>query len=211
MLKTLRIAVAAAAIGLSAGSAGAVTVGFDAIERGSYDSYTNFALALTDLVIASDGIIDSYEVFARQGTLGLLVLRPTAIDNQFTLIDADLETAVNGKQTFGANLSVQANDIIGLFLGSGKVSYQLDSTPNVCSAFTCDTFFTVNGGANNVAGLIGSNLAFSGSTDRTYSVNANLVDSQVPLPAAFPMLLAALAGLGFLGWRRRGAEPAQPA
>ncbi len=71
------------------------------------------------------------------------------------------------------------------------------------------TFWSDHQGAFTITALVGSvNLSF---------VRARNYDSQriphsrefdvapVPLPAALPLFLSALAGLGFVGWRRRTA------
>ncbi|GAB4576949.1 MAG: hypothetical protein Tsb0019_03300 [Roseibium sp.] len=169
-----------------------MTIGNDAISRGSFDSYNNFGLALTGVASPVGGTISNWEVFARAGTIALLVLRPTAVATDFTLVGFDARTAVNGFQSFASSLSIQQNDILGLFLGTGDVSYGLDSGPNVCGTPNCNVFFTSNGGIPALAGLVGTDIAFSaGATDRTYSVNATIV----PLPASALLLVSAFGGL----------------
>ena len=196
-----KVAVAAVAgFVFSIGSANAAIIGHEATDRGSFDSYSNFGLALTDVVSPISGTIKEYEVFASAGDLALLVLRPTATSNEFTLVGFDAQTAVAGFQAFSTSLAIQAGDILGLFLGSGKVSYELDSTPNVCNSPNCDVFFTNNGGIPNLGNLLNTTIGFGGSTDRTYSVNASVV----PIPATAWMLIAAIGGLALI--RRR--EPA---
>lgn len=198
-LKTFAVA-AMASIVLGAGSAGAVSIGNDAIDRGSFDSYSNFGVALTGVVSPTSGTINSYDVFASAGTFALLVLRPTATSTEFTLIDYDQETAVNGAQTFSASLAIQSGDVLGLFMGTGKISFELDSTPNNCGTPNCDVFFTANNGLPSLAGLVGTTIAFdAGATDRTYSVKASVV----PLPAGLPLALSGLAGFWVVRRRRK--------
>jgi hypothetical protein len=65
-------------------------------------------------------------------------------------------------------------------------------------------------GFSNGTWLIGANsgistLGTTGSAGTTMYAVPTLVNA-VPLPAAFPLFLSALAGMGFFGWRRKHDE-----
>lgn len=197
----------------------AVSVGNDAIERDFYDGANNFGVGFGSQTIGVDGTLTSWQTYASAGTIALLVLRPTLASNLFTLIGFDDETSTGGQQTFDADINVQSGDILGAFLGTGDISFSFN-TPgvNVCSGPGCDVYFSPNGGLTDLVGLLNQTIAFSGSTDRTYSLNATITPDQnvfaaasptgqnvavAPLPASLTLLLAGIGGLGLIARRRK--------
>ncbi|MEM1236839.1 MAG: VPLPA-CTERM sorting domain-containing protein [Pseudomonadota bacterium] len=195
---------ALAILNFSATAVHAATVGNDAVERGRYDTFGNFGLALTDVVSPNDGTITEWSVYTSRGDLALLLLRPTGTAGEYTLVDMDARIAnpannEPGVQTYASDITVSTGDVLGLFLGTAKVSYELDSRPNVCNGLDCDVLYTNNGGLLNLGTLLNTTIQFGGSTDRTYSLNATI--TPVPLPAAGLMLLTAIGGLTLV--RRR--------
>jgi hypothetical protein len=106
---------------------------------------------------------------------------------------------------------------LGLLWGSvdryNTISF-LDGADNVLATFTGNDF-AVNNGDQSLAGTyyanISSDIAFLKvvltSTSNSFEVD-NIAISAVPLPAALPLFGAALAGMSFVGRKRRKAATA---
>ncbi len=184
-------------------SASAVTVGNAATDRALADGFSNFAIAFTNQVFPT-GTITAWETFiesidnqASTGSMGLLVLEDQG-SNIFKVKGADFRTVSLGLNSFSpTSISVNAGEILAIGMGDAKVSYDLINQPSGPDPFTAN-------GALVGAPSIGDFLSLTlGSTDRTYSINATV--SAVPLPAALPLFVTALAGLGFMSRRRKAA------
>lgn len=193
------------AVALSAAApdaeAGTVVVGAAATDRALADSFSDFAIAFTDTIFPT-GTITGWEVFIERfdGTdrqVGLLVLEQVS-GNNYKVNGIDLRTVGLGLNLSGpVSIDVTAGEILAVFMADAKVSYDLINQPSG------DDIFTANG-AIAVTPTLGQTLSLSqGSTERIYSINATV--SQIPVPAALPLLLSGLAGLGFVARRRRAA------
>ncbi len=154
---------------------------------------TSFTACSTTSTLAGDGVVsidpDPYSVTV------------SAIDNDtFQLIGSisDLFPTGVGDSPF-ITLVLSDIDWVGMsgsidnviFTGGAFGNFGLDS-------FTSDSITT---SGSFFCGTGSSPCPFTNVTLGTY----DLVVTHVPLPAALPLFLSALAGLGLMGWRRRTA------
>ncbi|MEM8555103.1 MAG: hypothetical protein AAGF71_09815 [Pseudomonadota bacterium] len=174
----------------------ASSIGYDIINRGVTDGVSNFFVLDTNLVLAA-GSIKSWSVFSTAGDLGLAVFRPKGgID--YELVGLDIRTAVAGANTFtGSTLQAQSGDVLGWYIGVGRISYNLDSNSLVRWSYENPT--TVNIGDTTDFGSPGAGGGgpLSGQ-NRTYSVSAAATPlaAPIPLPPAGLALGFAIVGLG---------------
>ena len=147
------------------------------------------------------------------------------------IYDADLDQFSNTAITISGSAVGTANGIYDIFdIGNhdsiylwhdgnnnNAVDYSLDKTNTDWGILLFfDGFLTNAGGTVNLhsstigpcaahyADLDCAMYSFGGVNIATSSVTASAV-SAVPLPAALPLILSGLGGLGFMGWRRRNA------
>lgn len=198
--RVIRFLSVGATLVLMAGTVQAATmVGNDAIDRASADGWSEFVLGLTSETFTAAGTVTDWQVYAANtGTLGMLLLRNTG-GNDYQVVGVDNETITTaGLNNFAftpdsGSAQVQAGDILGLYIGSAKVDFDLpDSSDSVnwCSGTGC-----ASGGVD-----AGATVSLTGGPqNRTYSANVTL--SEVPLPAAAWLFGSAL--VGFMGVSRR--------
>lgn len=175
---------------LNATSSNAAIVGDAAIDRANTDNFNNFVIGLPGEIIPSNGVIDSWNVFAGvAGDLALLIL--SGPGNAPTVEGVFQETASQGLNNFTLDtpFAVQANWFLGIWMDGGKVDFDNSST---------GVTFSANGAHPN-APNIDDILTLNGNTSRDYSINASVV----PIPAALPLFATALAAVGLIGYRRR--------
>lgn len=192
MFRSLKMFFVATAMTLFASMSSAATTGYDAQVRGATDGYSNFVIAMTDAVFSS-GQVSAWETYiqyidgnAATGTMALVVLQ-SAGAGIYNVVGVDTRTVTTGLNSFTANITVAAGDILAIWMGNAKVAYDLD--PTGMGPYSNNGAFVAAPG-----GQISLN---AGSSSRYYSINATVV----PLPAAGLMLLGALGGLAAL--RRR--------
>lgn len=178
-------------------------VGNDAIDRPNADTWSNFVLGMVSDSFSANAFVTDWQVYANNaGTLGMLLLRPTG-GTSFTVVGADFETVdSSGLHSFSFNpdtgsASVQAGDIIGLFIGTAKIDYTKPVDDDTV------TWSTANGAVTSLTLLdAGKTLDLPGIGDtnkRKYSANV----TAVPEPAMALSALTALAVGGLLLRRRR--------
>lgn len=141
------------------------------------------------------------------GANGLAITSSTVTDT----INApffDIEVSFSNSIDFFSIMVLDANEafVINAFLGTTLVQSVGPTAGNLVGTFCCP----FNGPVHMpVLGGIGGSVLFDKiviDLDETGGpeVYDNLTyHSPVPLPAALPLFLAALAGLGLFGWRRR--------
>jgi len=201
MLKktTLALVFSIGAVFGGVASATTVTVGNAPINRALADGFTNFALGFTGISFIR-GTLTGWDVFiesitgnAATGTMALMVLADLGGGN-YQVQGVDARTVGLGLNSFtGTSISTLATDILGVFIGSAAVSYDVNNQPSGPDLYT-------NNGAFSFAPVTGDTITLTaGSTDRTYSLQATV--AAVPLPAGGLLLIGALGGLAAL--RRR--------
>lgn len=193
-MKSLSLAalLTAATLALSS-AASAATVGDPAIDRAQNDSFSNFGFAFAADVFDT-GKITSWTAFTgNAGNMGLMVLDVIA-PNQFEIAEIDIRTVTAGLNTFATSIKVSAGQILGLYQGTAKVDFDF--------AGTSGHIYSANG-VLGTSPSTGFNFTGAGSTNRIYSINANV--EPVPLPAGLPLMLA---GLGAFAVVRRRATKA---
>ena len=182
-------------------------LGNDAIDRSNADSWSNFVLGMTTEVFSMSATVTDWEVYTNNpGTLGMLLLRNTSGQN-YEVVGADFETATAGLNsfTFTADTGVAdvlAGDILGLFIGTAKIDYDLNlgagDLVDWCGSNDCvvggDTGLLDAGEIISLAGGAGG-----GGGDRTYSANV----TAVPEPSIIALFGLGLVGLGFARRRRQ--------
>lgn len=194
----LAVALALGTMVGGAATAATVNVGDAAINRQLSDGFSNFVVGFTNENFV-DGTLTGWEVYveringnASSGSLALLVLTSIGGGN-YQVTGIDTRTVQVGLNTFTSSIATTATSILGVFMGTAKVSYDLISQPSGPDVYN-------GNGAVSSPLSVGSTVALTaGSTDRIYSINATV--APVPLPAAGFLLIGALGGLAAL--RRR--------
>lgn len=193
-MKRLFLAFAFTLMGTSAAAA-TVTVGNEAISRGTSDLLDNFGVVLKDSVFP-DGVITDWQVFTSggPGRIQLLVLDQTTA-REFSIADVLTGNVVDGLNSFsGLNTSVSNGQFLGFVSSGARVDYEA-GTP--LADATIGEVFTAQTGAEAGDFL---NISFP-DLGRIYSINATVDTSgaaAIPLPASALLLIT---GLGV--WRRK--------
>lgn len=178
-----------AALFLAAPSAHAATVGNTVIDRVENDSFSDFSVAFTDLVLPTTTITEASLFGDVAGDVAILILSQSG--STFT-VEAEIEaTIVAGSvvTVSGLSIPVQMGWILGLYQGDGRVDYD--------NVGALDTPFQ-----NSESGRpsVGNAISISrGPLGRDYSLSV----TTVPVPAALPALGLGLGTLAALGRRRR--------
>lgn len=199
----LAATLAVAALAGGTASAATVTVGNAATNRALADGFSNFAIGFTNIGFV-EGTLTAWDVYierivpnAATGTVALLVLSDLG-GGSYKVNGVDARSASLGLNSFaGLSIATLATDILGVFIGTAKVSYDLINQPSGPDVFTGNNVFT---GAPNEGDIL---TLTAGSTSRIYSVNATV--SPVPLPAGGLLLIGALGGLAALRRRKMAA------
>jgi len=186
------------------------TLGNDAVDRAFADGWSDFAVVLLDEEFAFDAVVTEWEVFANmsrtneaEGDLGLLLLRPDALDDDlYSVVGSDIRTVdATGKYEFdfaaySGSASVLAGDKIGIYIGTARIDYDRVGDQDLVE------WSPSSGTISSLSQLtVGSTLELSGNganDDRVYSINV----TAVPEPSALLGLLTVTV-LGSLFVRRR--------
>ncbi|MBD5778860.1 VPDSG-CTERM sorting domain-containing protein [Pelagicoccus sp. NFK12] len=173
-----------AVVGL-ASSAQAITIGNDAIDRTHGDGFSNFSMALLTEVVPAGGAYltgwETYIEYGAQGNMALLFLEDKG-SNNYEVKFVDERTVALGLNSFSASGALDAGWIMGIWMGTAKVSFDYVSGP--------DTTFTANGVLGS-APTVGQTVAYTGNiTDRVYSINATVPDAGATI---------SLLGIGLIG------------
>lgn len=192
---------AAAAAGLAAmigaASAAPVTIDFDAFAGGTFgpgDSYSEDGYTFDIVSGTSTAILfpgnggKSFQYGANSATQVGDTVSITRDDSaDFFFLSLDYRSFFNNAQSDEISL-------IGLLNG-----VQVASFGNILSSTSAWTTFV-----NALAGTVIDELQLVGVDPNVQSLLLdNFVFAEVPLPAALPLFLAGLAGLGFAGKRKR--------
>lgn len=173
----------------------AATVGNEAISRSVGDGFNDFAI-VTGGPIAEAGILTAWETHIRftegDNRVGLLLLSSTDASSDFVIEAIDIRNVDLGFNSFTTSIAVEAGWFIGAFMADAKISFD--------GAGVFPTFATLDEVFISADPAIGNTVDRRSTGNRTYSLSATI--APVPLPAAFPMLAAALGGILLL--RRRG-------
>lgn len=201
-------AVAALSVPAQAATVGAPAVNVTTGPGSDGDSWSNFVLGLPLVKFTGSGTVTSWNVWTDLGgSLGMLLLRPTSTTNQYSVVGADIRTgassALAGANGFtwsstSGSSNVQANDILGLWIGTGKVDY--GSIPGTSAAWCSNDGCLTDPSTDLEAG---DTVLLNGPTspgERLYSANVNV--NYVPLPAAAWLFGSALLGLVAVARRR---------
>lgn len=166
-----------------AGAKGVTLAGNDVIDRPEIDDRSDFYILDSNNPFQSNALVSDWEVFANTASPIELVLY-RKLSSSYTVVGrSGLETPTVGfnKFTLASPISVEAGDFVGLYLPSEQLV-----------PFTLDAPFV--GDLGNLSGTVlftsqssGANpTAFTGSSNRTYSVRAN---GTIPEPASAILIL----------------------
>ncbi len=126
----------------------------------------------------------------------------SAINNDTFQLTGSIYDLGGTDGSYSPYITLEINDIDWVDLNGDEMNGYIDSviaTPGYgtfyLASFTNDTI-TITGDYS----CSGTSCSITGGDLGSYRLVANHV---VPLPAALPLFLSALAGLGLMGWRRR--------
>ena len=185
----LGVAVAAACLGLAAGSASAATMSCTAQNNGGQNIEYSLANATDKLCVSSandTNTIDSSFVMFGEDNWILADKNGDESGGNQNIVFTGLSTA-NGTWAISANAFEIASQIVVTLKQSSSFAAFL-----IAAGETSGTWSTSGPGGSSMGLSHGSVYYLPGDTTTV-----------IPLPAALPLFLGALGGLGFLGWRRR--------
>ncbi len=164
------------------GAADGYLAGNDAISRANTDSRTNFYLVDQNNPFDFDSMVTEWNIYAsRSRTVGFMIYRYAS--STWSVVyngTSDLKTPTVGEintYTLTTPVAVQAGDFVGLYFGAqaGAVPYEVVGA-YLLPDMSGTVLFTDSGGGPT---------AFTGSSNRTYSVNAEgviIVSSIIATP-----------------------------
>ena len=147
---------------------------------------------------------DAFEVACTLGACQQGQIYGNALPSVFSGSDIAALTVTGGLFTFSSvDLSGNNGDIeytISASLGGSQVYQLINSLAGTFGPFSFTTLFNLNNAV--IDSLL---IQVSGPNTTTFNWDNIVVNSvsDVPLPAALPLLAAGLGAMGFMGWRRK--------
>ncbi len=196
---------------LNAGASPEVTLGDGGTGVINYNSNTDGAVGSFSVVISTgvgapilggpnDAEID---LSVQAGSSGAGVLQVALTDTDLSLADTGPTSSAGALSRFSINANSQGSSAtVESFIRVGGGSFE------ALSSLTGDGDINL---VETIVGVLGSGVLFDLRTVITLdyeklgfaTADANLSVAPVPLPAALPLFLTALVGLGFVGRQRR--------
>jgi hypothetical protein len=205
-------------------SAATITATFAGTVKTATDSTGVFGTPGADLAGASDSLVFTVDptvgtYFPFNGTITDPLLSG---DNVFGGISAVMTINGHSYSFIGSNSPSSNYDLAATKPGFGAISYQVSNfglpyafagleTTNL-SGFPTSVFSAVSLNSCPAGSCtFGGNFAIPGSPghDLVGTLNfGSFTVTTTPIPAALPLLVSALGGLGFVGWRRKQSAAA---
>jgi len=135
------------------------------IDRENADTRANYYSVDTNNPVNVAGNLTSWQIWAKNTLpVQLVIYRRDKTGSLSVVGKSDIKTPVVGENTFTLPTPIQVNagDFVGFYYPQqGSIAYTLDNDPNFLPNLTGKVIFTDAGG---------NETAFSGSSNRTYSV-----------------------------------------
>jgi hypothetical protein len=217
-----KLAVAAAALWLVIGqpaSAATITATYAGTVETSFDSAGVFGTPGADLagadyslVFTIDDTVGSYSTFNG-------IISDPLISGDQILSGVTAALTINGHSLAFTGSNPAGNyDIVAGKPGFGAIVHQAESPAGVITAGLQTTnpglefptsVYTAVALSSCPTGSCVAGISFSLSSGFFGRLNfGSLTVAATPIPAALPLLISALGGLGFVGWRRRNLQAA---
>jgi hypothetical protein len=201
----LLMAVVLGLCGAGTATAATLTINFS----GTFDSYANFdTLTFTHPLLGND--VSGSITFSQSHPSSPDDLSENKTKFDHTVWNASITGApglnFGGTQTSGTVDIADLGNAVNAALFTGAINLNLDWSPTSQPLFTLANFPATAAAANTFFGVVMNSSGDVTEGNETFGFSItdfNATVSATPIPATLPLFVSGLAGIGFLGWKRR--------